>query len=47
VDSIWFIHDAVSYGVNDLTSILSLLSSVIRILTGDVYRQLLSSKNGS
>jgi hypothetical protein len=29
VDSIWRVHDAVSYRVNDLTGILSLLSSVI------------------
>jgi hypothetical protein len=33
VDSIWRVYDAVTYRVNDLTSILSLLSSMIRILT--------------
>ena len=48
VDSICYVHDAVSYRVNDLTSIISLLSSVIRYADLiDVYRQFFSSKNGS
>jgi hypothetical protein len=48
VDSIWRVHDAVSYRVYELSSILSLLSSVIRYADLiDFYRQLFSSKNGS
>jgi hypothetical protein len=48
VDSIILVHDAVSYRMNDLTGILSLLSLLIRHadLIG-VRRQLFSSKDGS